>query len=54
MHSDTWISHDHFQGSVVKNLGSSAKRVGKKPRLMGENPFLSRVFWVLFGAKNLA
>ena len=34
--------------------GSSAKRVGKKPRQMGENPFISRVFCLLFGAKNLA
>jgi hypothetical protein len=39
---------------MAKKKGSSAKRVGKKPRLMGENTFLSRVFWLLFGAKNLA
>ena len=27
--------------------GSSAKRVGKKPRLMGEDPFISRLFCLL-------
>jgi hypothetical protein len=39
---------------VQKFLGSSAKRVGEKPPLMALKPFVSRLFWLLLGVKNLA
>jgi plasmid stabilization system protein ParE len=38
----------------VSSKGSSTKRVGKKPRVTALKPFVSRMFWLLLGAKNLA
>jgi hypothetical protein len=35
-------------------FGSSAKRVGEKPPLTAFKPFVSRLFWLLLGVKNLA
>ncbi len=34
--------------------GSSPKRVGKKPCVRAAKTFVSRIFWLLLGAENLA
>ena len=38
----------------AETFGSSPKRVGKKPCVSAAKPLVSRIFWLLLGAKNLA